>query len=266
MKHVRIALATALLLGGSVPAVAQDVGTAPSGMTATSGAAPAPKGSIVRPKRGGLLDIIKTVLPPLIDAATSHPAPTPAEPSVAPAVVTTEPALAPALIAPAPVAPAVVIAPVVIAPSVAVPPKPAPTPRATAVAPRPVAPPPASTAAAEPQPAVPGAPVAAVPAPPVAAIVEAPLPPAPVAQVAPPSEPSKPEWGAAVQLILGLLAAAAVAAGAMRLNRMRRIARTRAALALKPRLDLSAGASKTPGLALTGPRLAIRARLEPVLG
>ena len=261
MKHVRIVLATALLLGGSVPAVAQDVGTAPSGMTATSGAAPAPKGSIVRPKRGGLLDIIKTVLPPLIDAATSHPAPVPVEPSVAPAVVTTEPALEPALTAPAPVAPAAVIAPVVIAPSVAVPPKPpAPTPRATAAAP------PASTAAAEPQPAVPSAPVAAAPAPPVAAIVEAPLPPAPVDQVAPPSEPSKPGWGDAVQLMLGLLAAAAVAAVVMRLNRMRRIARTRAALALKPRLNLSAGASKTPGLALTGPRLAIRARLEPVLG
>lgn len=40
------------------------------------------------------------------------------------------------------------------------------------------------------------------------------------------------------------------------------MARTRAALALKPRLDRSTGAGTLSGLALAAPPLAIRARLD----
>ena len=62
--------------------------------------------------------------------------------------------------------------------------------------------------------------------------------------------------------LLGLLAAAVVAAGAYHWRRTRQIARTRAALSLNPSLDLAAGPCSLNGLALAGPPLAIRARLD----
>jgi len=47
----------------------------------------------------------------------------------------------------------------------------------------------------------------------------------------------------------------------MRVQRARRIERTRAALVVTPRLDLAAGTSSIRGLSLASPPLAIRARL-----
>ena len=62
--------------------------------------------------------------------------------------------------------------------------------------------------------------------------------------------------------LLALLVAAAGVASALHLRRTRRIARTRAALALEPRFDLSAGACAFTGLSLACPPLAIRTRLD----
>jgi hypothetical protein len=67
--------------------------------------------------------------------------------------------------------------------------------------------------------------------------------------------------GTMLPLIALLAALAAIAAG-LSFSRARRIARTRAALALSPRLDLSKGGFSTGGLALAGPSVAIRARLD----
>jgi hypothetical protein len=63
--------------------------------------------------------------------------------------------------------------------------------------------------------------------------------------------------------LLGLLAAALAAAAALRLRRVRLVARTRAALAIAPRLDPGLGASSVQGLSFTAPPLSIRARLAP---
>ena len=70
-------------------------------------------------------------------------------------------------------------------------------------------------------------------------------------------------FGASPALLFGLLAALAANAAAifLRIQRARRIARTRAALVLTPRIDFSAGASAIHGLSLASPPLAIRARL-----
>jgi hypothetical protein len=62
--------------------------------------------------------------------------------------------------------------------------------------------------------------------------------------------------------LLGLLAALAAIVAGLSFSRARRIARTRAALALSPRLDVPIGAFSLGGLALAGPSVAIRARLE----
>jgi hypothetical protein len=68
---------------------------------------------------------------------------------------------------------------------------------------------------------------------------------------------------ASAWVLVGLLAAALAAAIALTLRwrRIRRIARTRAVLALDPRIDHGVGASSIRGLSLAGPPVAIRARL-----
>ena len=63
-------------------------------------------------------------------------------------------------------------------------------------------------------------------------------------------------------LLLGLIAAAAIAATSVGVQRARRIARTRAALSLEPRFEMRAGTGSASGLALAGPPLAIHARLD----
>jgi hypothetical protein len=67
--------------------------------------------------------------------------------------------------------------------------------------------------------------------------------------------------GTLVPLIALLAALAAIVAG-LSFSRARRIARTRAALSLSPRLDLSMGGFSARGLALAGPSVAIRVRLD----
>jgi hypothetical protein len=59
-----------------------------------------------------------------------------------------------------------------------------------------------------------------------------------------------------------LLAAVAAAAAAATLRRARRIARTKAALSLAPRLDVVEGRSSFGALTLAGPPMSIRTRLE----
>lgn len=102
------------------------------------------------------------------------------------------------------------------------------------------------------------------PAPPVA-VSPPPAPPAPVIEAAEPApvpattEPASDKY---VLLLLGLLAAIVIAAAALYLRRTRQIARTRAALSLDPSLDPLAGSFSASGMALAGPTLAIRARLD----
>ena len=64
-------------------------------------------------------------------------------------------------------------------------------------------------------------------------------------------------------MLLGLLAALAAIALAtiLRLQRARRIERTRAALKIVPRIDLASGTSAIHGLSPSSPPLSIRARL-----
>jgi hypothetical protein len=59
-----------------------------------------------------------------------------------------------------------------------------------------------------------------------------------------------------------LLAAAAAIAAAAAVQRARRIAYTRGALSLDPRLDLADGASSLDKVGLAGPAMSIRTRLE----
>jgi hypothetical protein len=63
-------------------------------------------------------------------------------------------------------------------------------------------------------------------------------------------------------LFLALLAAAAAMAGTVAWQRMRRIAHTRAALSLDPRLDLAEGSCSVAGGSLASPPMSIRTRLE----
>ena len=63
-------------------------------------------------------------------------------------------------------------------------------------------------------------------------------------------------------LLLALIAAAVIAAASVGVQRARRIARTRAALSLEPRLDMPAGAGSASGITLAAPQLVIRARLD----
>jgi hypothetical protein len=64
-----------------------------------------------------------------------------------------------------------------------------------------------------------------------------------------------------ISLLIALVLAAVAAATAYA-RRARQISRTRAALSLHPSLDLMAGSCSSSGLALAGPSLAIRARLD----
>lgn len=254
MRPAIAALSAALLFTGAASAHAQD----PAGTTEDKGTASAQPGSDSGQPAIGIQGP-KLTPKLLIDTfnVLTRPRPSaPPEPAVAPAAVT--PASAePAAVAVAP-APAVVATPAAVIPR-DVKPQPSPVvPRAAAVAapPRPVAVPTPTTPVV--QPAEPVSTPSTGPA--VVAVSEPAATQAPVAVAAP--EPATPVLGTTTLLMLGLLAAAATAAAVIGLQHARRIARTRAALALTPRLDLSAGATSLTGLALAGPPLAIRARLD----
>jgi hypothetical protein len=63
-------------------------------------------------------------------------------------------------------------------------------------------------------------------------------------------------------LLVLLFAAGAAIAAAIAWSRARRIGRTRAALSLDARLDLAEGSCSAGGLALAGPPMSIRTRLD----
>jgi hypothetical protein len=267
MRLAFVALTAALLLTCTTSVQAQD----PAGTAENSSAAaaePAPAKSQVTTQPGISPELREKLLRDLLNAiAPRRPAaaaPAPAQTSDPPIVIT-QPAATPGIVTASPV-----------------PPRPRPatgaalTPAVTSPAPRPVA-----TTVPRPRPiAEPTRPVQARPAPqaaPVAPIKPAPVEPVPTIEppvaaaplpvadelAAPIPQQSRAAFGAGIWLPLGLLAAAAAIAAAtvMRVRRARRIERTRAALALKPRIDMAAGASSTPGLSLASPPLAIRARL-----
>lgn len=253
MRPAIAALAAAVLIAGvgSVQAqepagTAQGTGTAAAQPESASGK---PSVGIQSPKLTPklLIDTLNMLTRPRPRAPADMAAPTPAAPAAAPAAVTP--------------APAVVATPAVVIPRDVNPqPSPAP-PRTEAVAEpsRPVRP------VAEPAPATPvvqpAEPVSTPPAGPAAVAVSEPAAnPAPVPVAT--AEVATPILGATIWLLLGLLAAAGAAAAVVGWQHARRIARTRAVLALKPRLDLAAGATSLGGLALAGPPVAIRARLD----
>lgn len=273
MTPAGTAYAAAVLLCLGTAAAAQDTGAAPRGTTASDQGVPSPRDPIDRPKRGRLIDLIKTIAPPLIEAA-SRPRP-PREPVPEP--------IAPAT-AELPVAPAAVLAPagpgaVVVPPPS--PPRPTQTPlRAVATEPKPPAPrllptavaipqaPPATRPAPTPPEAPPAETLAPLASPAVPPVADQRPPPAPIVRAeTPPAavEPMilAPWWSGPAAPWLAVLAVIVVLAGANHLRRMRRIARTRAALALSPRLDLDGGAGSISGLSLAAPPLSIRARLAP---
>ena len=152
-------------------------------------------------------------------------------------------------------------------------PTPIAVPRATIPKPPPAAPAPPPRASLPPTAPMP--PVVAVPSGPASPVAIQPPPPPPS-----PLAPSVREATAAARmapkpvprgtslllqspwLLIGLLAAAAAMAGGTMASRARRIARTRAALSLDPRLDLGTAIGAPGGLPLAGPAVAIRARLE----
>ena len=109
MLAVRAALAALLLLANASLAVAQE---SPGAASSDTAAPSTPKGTS-KPRKPSLIDVVKTIAPPLIKAATSKPPPAPAEPAVAegtPTAMPAEPAASPIPEPPAP-APAVVAVP-----------------------------------------------------------------------------------------------------------------------------------------------------------
>lgn len=249
------AFAALSLLIGSASAWAQTVdqgtpanGTAPVDPAVAMPAPPPPK------PRQVLLDMIKTLTQPRDPAGTAVPVPLPAEPTGT--VVT--PAPAPTVVTPVPPKPVVATLPrprtvpgVKIAP-VRPAPRPAP-PRDVAVAP--VAP-----AVIDQVPLAAEPPAPAIPAPTPMAVETSDAEPAqPVAVTEPARWPSLWPW-----LLTGAMVAAAAGFGAQKLRHRRRLARTRAAVALAPRIDLATGRGGPINLAFAKPTLAIRARLDEV--
>lgn len=266
MTPTRTAFAAMMLVASASVAAQVPTGDAPAGSTAADQAEPSPRDPIPRPKRNRLIDVIKAIAPPLIEAASSRPSPQ-NEPAPQPVVLI--PPAEPAATVPAPseAGTAIVLPP----PSRPRPPQAEPRPSAprqlpAAVAPRPASP--VDRPAPRPPLAPPDETLAPLPPAPAPPIAEASLPPPPVARTVPPPAPDEPEtpgswWSGLPVSLLGMLALIAALVGAHRLRRMRRIARTRAALGVSPRLDAAAGASSISGLSLVAPPLSIRARLAP---
>ena len=261
MASVRTTLVALYMLTASAAGAAQQSTDAPPREPAADqGVAPAD--SVVRPKRGKLLDVLRAVVPPLVDSATRPPPVQNPAPYSPPQPIETEPALpAPVMVEPVPaVAPTPPPRPVQAQPAPASPrsrpaaiaPKPAP-PAARSEAPRPVSPP-AEPALPEPPPVSPSL---ATQPPPVAVTLPE-LKPLPIEQAAAPAD--RDAWW---PFALLAVAAIAVVAGLARVRRMRQIARTRALLGLNPKLDPALGSSSISGLSLTAPPFSIHARLAP---
>jgi hypothetical protein len=181
--------------------------------------------------------------PPVAVAPVPEPS-SPADPAFDP-----EPAPVPAATRPAPAKP--VTPKAVPASQVAsTAPKPNPAQKVPPVADRPVATPPLADV---PEPAPPQV----TEPPPVVAQA-----PAPIARKVTTDEPrlsSLVRWSPLA--LLALLIAAAGGGWSVRQRRVR-VARTRSALSLNPRLDQQAGASSTTPIKLAAPRVSIRTRLE----
>jgi DNA polymerase-3 subunit gamma/tau len=261
MRLAIAAITAVLLLACAAPAAAQDA----TGATKEQGSTtvkPAPAtesvGVSVSPKtrRKLLQGLLNAIAPPrpAVDAAPVEP-PAVAQPAAAPANLPGAGSLVPTPPPPRPTTGAgpapVVIAPV-LHPASSTSPKPLPTiaPAAPRQAPRTV-PSPAPAAPIAPQSLVPVAaptPGFSSPAAPGPAAVE------PTGQTQmPEAVPSGSIFGAnTLPLLLGLIAALAAIAAAtvLRMQRSRRIERTRAALMVTPRLDLTAGPSAIHGLSL----------------
>lgn len=241
---------TLLISSSSARAQRVDQGTPATGTAPVDPAVSTPAPPPPRPRQV-LLDMIKTLTQPPDQAGTAVPAPLPAQP--AGTVVT--PAPAPTEVTPVPPKPFVAAPPrprtvpgVKIEPVRPVP-RPVP-PRVVAVAP----------AVIDPVPLAVEPPAPAIPAPsPLAVETPAAEQAQPLAVTEPARRPSLWPW-----LLAGAIVAAAAGFGAQRLRYRRRLARTRAAFSLAPRIDLSAGRGGPPNLALARPTLAIRARLDEV--
>ena len=213
-----------------------------------------------------LIDVIKTVVPPLIDAATSKPKPQPAEQPAAiePLTATApepkapaaqEPALTPPALNESPVTPASLPQPVPVAASPAAPP---PPPEKAPVEHR--APLAAAPASASPPLVQPSAPPVMEMKPPLEPTLATAAPFArPADEVLPPTGPDGPylRWG----LLVAMALVTAAAAGYW-MDRTRRISRTRNLLSLAPRLESSAGHGTSNGLSFAGPGISVRARLQ----
>ncbi|MEO5809180.1 MAG: hypothetical protein ABIR51_03770 [Sphingomicrobium sp.] len=250
---IAIVVVAALIVGA--PVLAQDAtGVAMNGVSpAGTVAAPAPP---PRPRIGktlqSIIDAINAPRPVVIAPAPEPVSPvvkpSPAVPSYTPvAVVPASPVVVPTKPRPKSVQSAPRAIPAVKPRPVQAPVKHAQQPRAGPVV---AAPPPEPPPIAE---AAPPPPIAATP-PPVAEIAPAPSPvAAPVTLARRP-----PAW---VLLLIATLAAAA-AVGLARWRKVRRIARTRAALAFSPRVDWGAGAAEPRGFGLAGPAVTIRARVD----
>ena len=256
-----VARTAALMLLGTAPAEAHEVDPAQQRVTGAAQpreptgrpGADAPK---VDPKL--VIDVLNLLTQP------RQPAPPP------PAILQPVEPAAPVIGTPAPEPPASAIPPpprsrpvASPAPATAVPLNPRPAPPSAAT------PPPNPAAPAEP--ASTGAVAEEIPPPmpaPVEAVTPVATPPEPVPRAASPEPTAVPASQRSASmlesrwLLLALLAAAATIAGAAAWNRARRLARTRAALSLEPRLDLSDGTCSLEGLALAGPPVSIRTRLE----
>lgn len=237
------AYAALLLLVGGASARAQSVdqATSPNG-TATTPADPVIATPPPPKPRDLLIDMIKTLTQPRDPVAAPAPAAAPVEP-LEPTIVST----------PAPAA----VAPVLPKPVAATP---LPRPRRVPPVKLDQAPPPVRVT--PPQPLIVTPPLPRPIDPPTPAIVLQPAPPPPlVAEQIEPIVTTPPPPAAWPWLLAGVIVTLAALFTTHQFRRHRRLARTRAAIALTPRIDLSAGVGGPLEVRFARPPLAIRATL-----
>ena len=247
------ASAAAILLILAASAQAQE----PAGTNPATGAVATPPVRDTRPAPDAELPKVDPKL--LFDVINALTRPRPAPPPGATAPAPTEPAPTPPPPATEPTEPKPAAIAVPPAPKI---PPPVVVPRAAPTAP--ATPPPEPSAVRPAPPAAVDEPLPAEIAPAASPPAIAAAPPAATEPAAskPVLEPADAFPGTIGWLLLALIPASAVAATSLGVQRARRIARTKAALSLEPRLDMSAGIGSTKGLALAGPSVAIRTRLD----
>ena len=270
MKLAILALTAALLIGGSA-ALAQEQESTVARGTAATPTQPAPKPR--EPAAATRVDQPQIDPNMIIDVFNRLTRPRP--PAPPPPPLPDEPIVR-EIVTPVPTRPAATVPP---PPRVVPPPprgrqpaptnvaEPRPSQRVPAVAspppplagPTPVAPPRAPAGLAAPAAPIPPAPAVLAGS---GQAIPAPVLPAPVVEpFARPAQRSNALLSPRSWFIIALLAVAAAAAGAA-VHRARRIARTRGALSLDPRLDLAEGACAVRGGSLACPPMTIRTRLE----